>query len=106
MTSSNALSMPLAVLLVSGTLSITPAALFDENRNIPFNIPIENFCRTTSLNLIAEKYGNQYRTVKPQWEALQLFGEQSNFLQDEKELYWSVLTQKSKNIRVNVFNLF
>lgn len=61
--------------------------------------------QTTSLNEMRGKY-IAFDDNQPKYEALSLFGVQSNFSLDEQKTYMSVLSKNAQNANINIFDLF
>lgn len=99
MMNSNALTVPLALLL-SWTLSAPNVALSEITPT--FNYCIESSYQTTSTNLIAK----EFNVANPKVDALALFGVQSNFLPDEQKTYASMLERNSEKVGINISDLF
>ena len=100
MMNSNALTVPLALLL-GWTLS-APNVTLSENITPTFNCCIESSYQTTSINLIAK----EFNIANPKADALALFGVQSNFSPDEQKTYASMLERNSEKVGINISDLF
>ena len=101
MTNSNALTVPMVVMLLSCALSGPATNLY--NNTIPsLNYQIESIYQTTSINPIAK----EFNVINPRTEALDLFGIQSNFTPDEQDTYMRMLKRNSEKIGINVFDFF
>lgn len=101
MSSSNALTMPLTLML-GLSLSMAPAGTLS---NVPstLNYHIESTYQTTSLNTIAQEFGKTSR--EPRQDAFSLFGVQSNFSIEEQKTYRAMLKENSHSVGINIFDL-
>lgn len=102
MSGSNALTMPLTLML-GLSLSISPAGSLT---NVPptLSYHIESSYQTTSLNAVAQEFGKT--SVDPRHDAMALFGMQSNFSHEEQKTYRAMLKQNSHSVGINIFDLF
>ena len=100
MPGSNALTVSLATVVISLSLSSLPA-----DSIVPsFSCCNESDFQTTSLNTVAEEYGKN--NLDPRGDALALFGVQSNYSPEEQITYKAMLRANSKSIGKNIFDLF
>lgn len=101
MSSSNALTMPLTLML-GLSLSMVPTG---NTSNMPSTLSyhIESVYQTTSLNTVAQEFGKTSRD--PRQDAISLFGLQSNFSVEEQKTYRAMLKENSRSVGINIFDL-
>lgn len=96
------LTLP-ALAMVAGMTLTSPART---NHIESLNVAKVAFYDTTSKNVSLtsyyEKNGNRYDREN----ALNLFGEQSGFTEEERDFYRRVLKQKSVPVGINIFDMF
>ena len=103
---SNATTLPLIAIVTSMSLSTIASPQLQRNSTLPVGAPQISLYQTTSSNRIAEEYVFNFEEENPRLLALQLYGEQSNYTQDERITYKAMLSQKSQEVGINIFDLF
>lgn len=106
MMNSNSFSLPVVLLAAGLSLSSTLAQPVLGNAANTFITPTSAIYQTTSSNHIATEYEFDIRSEDLRLDAIQLFGEQTSFSDEEKATYWSAIRAKSENTAINIFDLF
>lgn len=101
MSSSNALTIPLTLML---GLSLSAMPIARSTDVVPvLSYYMESSYQTTSENTIAKGFCNPSGGSRN--EAFGLFGVQENFSPEEQISYRAMLKQNSKNVGINIFDL-
>lgn len=106
MMSSNSLSIPACVLLLTSLTISNPSSGIANNLALSYICHPEAVYETISSNPISQSYAKSLTSDDAKNEALELYGIQSNFTSEEQASYRDMLTKHSKNLGMNMFDLF